>query len=110
VLPHWSDHTWDDMEGFPGGESIGANYYPELGCYSSTDKSVIDAHMKMIREAGIGVVVITWWGKDSFEDKSVLQVLKSPFMSSHFIIRLRSSKSRSTIYRPITAIILHFFV
>ncbi len=77
VLPHWSDPTWDDVDGFPGGENIGANYYPELGCYSSSDVAVIDTHMQMIRKAGIGVVVITWWGKDSFEDKSIGQYLTS---------------------------------
>ena len=77
VLPHWSDHTWDDVEGFPGKDDIGANFYPELGCYSSNDKELIDAHMKMIRKAGIGVVVITWWGKDSYEDKSIIHYLNS---------------------------------
>jgi glycoprotein endo-alpha-1,2-mannosidase len=71
VLPHWSDTTWNHRPSFPGGEDIGANYYPQLGCYSCNDTSIINKHMQMIAGAGIGVLVITWWGKDSYEDRSV---------------------------------------
>ena len=71
ILPHWSDTTWNNAGKFPGKENIGANYYPELGTYSSNDPELIKKHMKMIQQAGIGVLVITWWGKDSYEDKSI---------------------------------------
>uniref|UniRef100_A0A1B6M222 Glycoprotein endo-alpha-1,2-mannosidase n=1 Tax=Graphocephala atropunctata TaxID=36148 RepID=A0A1B6M222_9HEMI len=42
-------------------EDIASNYYPALGCYSSKDPQVIDAHFKQIRNAGIGVVVVSWY-------------------------------------------------
>jgi glycoprotein endo-alpha-1,2-mannosidase len=71
ILPHWSDTTWNNAGGFPGGDDIGANYYPELDNYSSNDESTIKNHMKMMQQAGIGVFAITWWGKDSYEDKSI---------------------------------------
>ena len=71
VLPHWSDTTWNHFPPFPGGENIGSNYYPQLGCYSSNDTAIISKHIKEIADAGIGVVVITWWGKGSYEDKSI---------------------------------------
>ena len=71
ILPHWSDKTWDNAGKFPGKENIGANYYPELGTYSSNDRDIIKKHMEMLQKASIGVLVITWWGKDSFEDKSI---------------------------------------
>lgn len=71
ILPHWSDTTWDNAGTFPGGENIGANYYPQLGCYSSNDSATVRQHMEWIRQAGIGVVVITWWGKGSYEDLSM---------------------------------------
>lgn len=71
ILAHWSDTTWNNAGGFPGGESIGANFYPSLGCYSSTDSSIIDQHMQMMKRAAIGTFVITWLGKDSFEGKSI---------------------------------------
>ena len=75
VIPHWSDKTWDNMPKFPGGEDIGANYYPELGCYSSNNDTIIDKHFQMMASAGIGVCVISWWGAGSYEDKSVPKYL-----------------------------------
>jgi len=71
VLPHWSDRNWDNKGSFPGGENIGANYYPELGCYSSSDSNLIQTHMEMIKASGIGVLVMSWWGKDSPEDDDI---------------------------------------
>ncbi len=71
IIPHWADSTWNNAGSYPGGEDIGANYYPQLGCYSSNDPEIITLHMKQIRDAGIGVVAISWWGKDSFSDKSI---------------------------------------
>lgn len=75
VIPHWRDTTWNNAGNFPGGDDIGANFYPESGCYSSNDPAIISKHMEQIQEAGIGVVAISWWGKNSFTDKSVLQYL-----------------------------------
>jgi glycoprotein endo-alpha-1,2-mannosidase len=68
ILPHWSDHTWDSLQGFPGGENIGANFFPELGNYSCNDPKVIRQHMEQVQSAGIGTVVLSWWGINSFED------------------------------------------
>ena len=41
--------------------SIGANFYPTLGPYSSRDPSVIATHMRQISGAGIGQVVVSWY-------------------------------------------------
>ena len=75
ILPHWSDTTWNNMGSFSGGDDIGANFYPELGCYSSADTALISQHMDMIVEAGIGVFVISWWGKDGYDDRSITHYL-----------------------------------
>ena len=75
IIPHWIDSTWNHAGSFPGGDDIGANFYPQLGCYSSNDPEIIDLHMKQIRKAGIGVVAFSWWGKDSFSDKSLQNYL-----------------------------------
>jgi len=75
VVPHWIDSTWNNAGSYPGGDDIGANFFPETGCYSSNNPKTITRHMKQIRKAGIGVVVISWWGKDSFTDKSVRSYL-----------------------------------
>lgn len=71
VVPHWTDSTWNNAGSYPGGDDIGANYYPQLGCYSSNDPATIGLHMQQIRDAGIGVIAISWWGQDSFSDKSL---------------------------------------
>ena len=71
ILPHWIDSTWNNKGSYSGGQDIGANYYPQLGCYSSNNPEIITRHIKQIRKAGIGVVVMSWWGKDSFTDKSI---------------------------------------
>lgn len=75
IIPHWKDTTWDNAGSFPGNDDIAANYYPALGAYSSNDTNTISKHMEWIKEAGIGVLVISWWGPNSFTDKSVLTYL-----------------------------------
>jgi glycoprotein endo-alpha-1,2-mannosidase len=75
IIPHWRDTTWDNAGSFPGKDDIGANFYPELGAYSSNDPAIISQHMELMKEAGIGVFVISWWGENSFTDKSVATYL-----------------------------------
>ena len=75
IIPHHIDSSWNNAGSYPGGEDIGANFYPQLGCYSSNDPKLIALHMKQIRKAGIGVVAFSWWGKGSFTDQSVSSYL-----------------------------------
>ena len=75
VLPHWSNNTWNDLPDFPGGDDIGANFYPKLGYYSSNDLSTISKHINMIKRAGIGVITLSWWGENTFEDKNVKLIM-----------------------------------
>ncbi|UCH26936.1 MAG: metallophosphoesterase, partial [Trueperaceae bacterium] len=56
-------------------EDIGSSFYPSLSAYSSSDPSLIDQHMRWIAEAGIGVVVVSWSGRDSFTDQLVPALL-----------------------------------
>ena len=71
IIPHYMDSTWDNAGSYPGGDDIGANFYPQLGCYSSNDTSIISKHMEFISESGVGVVALSWWGKNASADKSV---------------------------------------
>lgn len=75
IIPHHIDTTWNNAGGYPGGEDIGANFYPKLGSYSSNDPQLITQHMKQIRKTGIGVIVFSWWGEGSYTDQSVLKYL-----------------------------------
>lgn len=71
---HWNHEylrNWDKkdrrkfpQEGLrhqPEKGDVGASFFPQLGAYSSKDPSVIDEHMKMMRTAKIGVVVLSWY-------------------------------------------------
>lgn len=49
---------------------LASNFWPVLGAYSSTDPRVLDQHMQWARQAGIGVLITSWWGTDSFEDQA----------------------------------------
>ena len=45
-----------------------ANFYPELGVYSSNDPAILEEHVRQIQVAGIDVLVHTWTGIGKFED------------------------------------------
>lgn len=75
VIPHWIETTWNDTPPHAGGEDIGSNFYPQLGCYSNSDPEVITTHMQQIHDAGIGVVAISWWGQEHFTNQSVSIIL-----------------------------------
>ncbi|MCW5551413.1 MAG: hypothetical protein KIS67_04520 [Verrucomicrobiae bacterium] len=61
---------------FPGGDDIGANFYPALGCYSVNDPKVLREHARQLRQAGVGVLCASWWGKDTFTDRALPGLFK----------------------------------
>lgn len=68
VLPHWEERVNRQYPAIGSKHDaskgdIGASFYPQLGLYSSVDKSVIDLHFRMIADAGIGVAVVSWLPK-----------------------------------------------
>ncbi|XP_037096608.1 glycoprotein endo-alpha-1,2-mannosidase [Syngnathus acus] len=75
---HW-DHPrmrhWDPKvaERYPQDrhippDDIGANFYPELGPYSSRDPAVMEAHMQQLRTAAIGVIAVSWYPPHTKDD------------------------------------------
>lgn len=56
---------------YPGGDDIGANFYPARGCYSVNDPEVVAEHLRQLRRAGVGVLCVSWWGRDSFTDRAL---------------------------------------
>jgi hypothetical protein len=67
---------WD----FPGRNypplDIASDYYPLLGPYSTSDKNIVSQHFAWLREAGVGVVIVSWWGQGSKEDQVVPVLLE----------------------------------
>ncbi|MFG2356325.1 ThuA domain-containing protein [Streptomyces sp. NPDC048521] len=57
-------------------DDIGADLYPALGPYDSADYArVVAQHMKWIARSGAGVLVYSWWGRGSYEDRIARGVL-----------------------------------
>ncbi|MGH3073143.1 MAG: alpha-mannosidase [Gaiellaceae bacterium] len=54
---------------------VASGFYPARGVYSSADELVVDAQMREIAGAGIGVVIVSWWGRGSLEDGRLPQLL-----------------------------------
>lgn len=68
VLPHWKKkinlkyQTIIGRRFEPPGD-IHAPFYPSRGPYSSSDPKVLDGHMQEMKQAGICVAVLSWWGQ-----------------------------------------------
>ena len=54
---------------------IATNLVPQLGPYDSRSTAVIEQHARWIVESGVGVVDLSWWGRDSFSDTVVSRVM-----------------------------------
>jgi glycoprotein endo-alpha-1,2-mannosidase len=50
---------------------IASDFYPALGAYSIADPAVLAQHFAWLREAGVGVIISSWWGQRSREDRAV---------------------------------------
>ena len=70
--PEFDERWWHwTQEGATPPDDISSDYYPVLGAYSVTDPFVVAQHMAWLRRAGIGVIISSWWGTHSFEDRAV---------------------------------------
>jgi len=67
---HWNEPAFDPPL------DIASDYYPQLGAYSSLDRAVVAQHLAWLREAGVGVIVSSWWGRQSREEKAVPLLLE----------------------------------
>lgn len=67
---HWGDYSHDAAN-----DDLATNYYPKLGVYSNRDPAVLAQHMDWINQAGVGTIVLSWWGQGSPEDQTVPFVL-----------------------------------
>ena len=65
---------WADGGHLPPAD-LASNYYPARGPYSSTDPAVLRAQMAEIAGAGVGELVVSWWGWGSTEDARLPAVL-----------------------------------
>ena len=59
---HWNHEIigHKELPNYHGEFDIGADFYPELGSYSSYNPKVIDTHFKQIKNSNIEIVSISW--------------------------------------------------
>lgn len=54
---------------------IASDFFPVLGAYSSNDPAVLEQHMRWLRRAGVELIITSWWGQGSYEDRAVPALL-----------------------------------
>lgn len=70
---HWQDGVPEKT--FQPPEDISSDYYPLVGVYSSADSSIVAQHMAWLRQARVGLIIISWWGKDAPYNLSIPKIL-----------------------------------
>jgi hypothetical protein len=58
-------HWYVEHDGTP---VLSTPYFPSRGLYSSSNAKIVAAQMREIASAGVGTVVVSWWGFDSPEN------------------------------------------
>ncbi len=61
---------WDLVDRRPPVD-IASNYMPALGAYDSRSSAVIERHAAWIKQAGVGAINVSWWGRGSSVDRIV---------------------------------------
>jgi len=59
-------HWYVERDGLP---MLSTPYFPMRGLYSSSNARIVAAQMREIARAGVGTVVVSWWGEGSPEDE-----------------------------------------
>jgi hypothetical protein len=64
---------------------IASDYYPALGTYSVADESVLAQHFAWLRQAGVGVIISSWWGRGEVSDQAVALMMD---VADHYGIKV----------------------
>ena len=72
-----TDGTWLHWQqaGHTPPQDIASDSFPVLGAYSSNDPAVLEQHMRWLRRAGVELIITSWWGQGSYEDRAVPALL-----------------------------------
>ncbi len=67
-------HWYVDREGTP---TLSTRYFPSRGLYSSASPKIVAAQIREIAAAGVGTLVVSWWGFDSPENARLPYVVEA---------------------------------
>jgi Glycosyl hydrolase family 99 len=79
---------WDYLERRPPLD-LSTRYVPKLGAYDVRSTAVLERHARWIREGGVGAVALSWWGRESWQDRTVpliLDVLRAHDLKATFAL------------------------
>ena len=67
-------HWYVEHDGKP---VLSTPYYPTRGLYSSSNAKIVAAQMREIHAAGVGTIIVSWWGHGSPEAERLPLVTKA---------------------------------
>ena len=67
-------HWYVEHDGAP---VLSTQYFPSRGLYSSSNAKIVAAQMREIAAAGVGTIVVSWWGFDSPENERLGSVVQA---------------------------------
>jgi len=79
---------WDYLGRHPPLD-LSTRYLPKLGPYDVRSVPTLEQHARWIRDAGIGGVALSWWGRESWQDRAVpliLDVLRAHDLKATFAL------------------------
>jgi hypothetical protein len=79
---HW-DHWGEGSLNPP--HDIASDFYPVLGAYSVSDPAVLAQHFAWLRQAGVGVIISSWWGQYDPTDRALPLTLD---IADHYGIKI----------------------
>lgn len=71
---HWNDATHNPDNFLDGKRQIAAKHYPLLEVYDSNNESLIKRHVDIAKRANIDGFVVSWWGRNSFEENALSHI------------------------------------
>jgi Glycosyl hydrolase family 99 len=95
---------WDQNDHHPPSD-VYSRYYPAQGPYSSSSLATVDRQMAEIAAAGIDEVVVSWWGRGSFEDRRlqlVLAMARAHSLGVAIHLEPYQDRSPATVARDLT--------
>ena len=119
-LPHWKDSI---TKRFPTGRhipphDIGTSFYPKLGTYSSKDRHTMEAHMKQMRAARIGVISVSWYPPGLADSEGfptdpliplLLDIAEKHAIKVTVLIEPYENRSALTVTKDMKYIYKHYF-
>ena len=70
---HWTmDRFNPDKMGANGQRELASHYEPLIGPYDSNDPDVLECQVLLMKYAGIGGVIIDWYGTENFRDYATI--------------------------------------